>query len=233
MVGKRVKCPVCSAIVSIDPSEQSEVKPSTPPTPRVEEPLPAQPTVVGKPTNGGIRPVRTPSGSIFKALVLSCFVVAVLFVITFLAGGLTAILIPIVKSLQGEGNKSLFQIAAFAIIGLCFIGSFLTFNLLPLLTAGVACAGAGEELGKGASRPRHVVASLAVTLLSAALLWVFLPWLQHFPYKTAEWSESTLTTYRLVYVIANAAIGLIFAAKAGSRQQQPVTSRAATPRDGE
>jgi hypothetical protein len=250
MVGKRVKCPACSAVVSIDPPRKIEEKPSTPtgkgigdsppataevrsvPSPNAEGPSPAQPTEARNSASGVMQPRRTPSGSIIKALALSCLVAAVVFVITFLAGGLTAFLMPIVKSLQGEESKSLFQIAWFAFLGLWFIGSFLTFILLPLFLTGAACASAGEEMGEGSSRPRHIAAALAVTLLSAGLVWVLLPWVQYYPHRTAEWAESTITTYRLVYVIANVAIGLIFAAKAGSPKQQPVASGAATSRDG-
>jgi hypothetical protein len=250
MVGKRIRCPACSAIVKIDPPGQTEAKPSAPPSkgsadavpataevrsqpaPKPEGSSPAQPTEARKNADAVIRPGRTPSGSILKAIALAVAVAAVLFVIAFLAGGLTAFLMPIVKSLQGAENKGLFYVPKFAILGLLFIGAFLTFNLLPLFVTGVGCASAGEELGEKASRGRHVAAALAVTILGAGLLWVAVPYIQYFPAKDTQWAERTLEIYRWVYVGANAAIGLICAAKAGPPKQQPVESGAAIPRDG-
>jgi DNA-directed RNA polymerase subunit RPC12/RpoP len=181
---------------------------------------------------GLIPPKKILSDSIITVLAISCACVAVVFVITFLAGALTAFLIPIVKSLQGEGNKSLFQIAAFAILGILFIASFLVFNLVPLLVTTAACTNAKDQLRDGSSRTKRVVVVLALALLSSVLLWVFLPWLQYVPYRTADWSESTLTIYRWTYVGLNLVVGVIMAAQTGSPRKQPAAPQAAPKPDG-
>ena len=236
-----VPCPICQVTLkarNLVPHYDQNHAPadSAASTPKTEGSSHAQPTDAAPAIDGSIPPAKIATASIITVLAFSCACVAVVFVITFLAGALLAFLVPIVKSLQGVGNKSLFQIAAFAILGILFIGSFLVFNLAPLFVTAAACTNAQDEFGDGYSRTKRVVLVLALALLSSVLLWVFLPWLQYVPYRTAEWSESTLTMYRWIYVGINLVVGVIIAAQAGSPRKQPAAPQAepqaAPKRDG-
>lgn len=225
LAGKRIKCPGCGQVLSVPaaptPSEPKAAEPA--PAPQAQASIGDHAGNHGKDASvaGSIPLGGTQSDSLVKVFVVSFASVAAVFVVTFLAGLLLAFLMPLIKSLQGESNKSIFQIALFAILGILFIGSFLVFNLVPLLVTTAACTNAKYELNSS-SPAKRVAVVLVLALSSTALLWVCLPWLQYSPSRTAKWSESTLTIYQLIYGGFNLAVGVILASRARSARIQPV-----------